>query len=269
MSGLTIKLETGNGAIPVESFLFAIENAVAILGDIERERLQMPRAGLHWAVSGATMNSPLELVLSPVGPDAEEVARELVSIMIQGLRQIVTSPSIPSPLLTLPNWERVASFKKLFRAGVTGLSVGGEAGCADFVQQNIPSDIDERVARLKEVRALPEGYTRSSTFDGTLEFINCHVDPAEVRIYETLTGRAIKGKLPHELIHQAGNALSERVKIVGRTEFSATHEPVTVQIQEIRLFPAENTLPRPQDLYDIDFTGGMDPEEYVRTLRDE
>src|SRR5262249_45647922 len=88
-----------------------------------------------------------------------------------------------------------------------------------------------------------------------------------VRVWERLPERMIRCIIATDQLQHAKDLLGKRVAVTGRISYR-NHKPTSIQVERIDRMQEDSELPELKDIGPINITGGMSPEEYVRSLRD-
>jgi hypothetical protein len=78
-----------------------------------------------------------------------------------------------------------------------------------------------------------EGKLQSISSRGELKFI----------LYECLTDKAVKCVFQEDLLAKAVQSFNKRIYVFGILRYNNTHDPVSIVVQELDVFPDDNDLP--------------------------
>jgi hypothetical protein len=120
----------------------------------------------------------------------------------------------------------------------------------------------------------PQYYNEHTSIEGTLQMVSLYPKP-KIKIYSHRLPAGVMCTFPSnpnektKLINEAKNSIGERVEIYGRLRSDNSGRPLSMEAKAIRAFRPEHKLPKFKDLEGIDITGGLDPTEFIRRLRDD
>lgn len=90
------------------------------------------------------------------------------------------------------------------------------------------------------------------TVEGLLEALNIHGANKAFGVYDPLTGKKVECKLTGKVtVEDLGPAVSKRVAVSGLIFSRSTGERISVQADELEIFPTEEDIPSPDDVLGI------------------
>ncbi len=110
-----------------------------------------------------------------------------------------------------------------------------------------------------------------ATLIGKLETVTVHGGKPAFFIYDPLTGEKIICHIPEDRMAEAKDALDthpHRVSVTGKVKYNRAGKPISIEVADFTPLRDRHELPQMKDLEGIDLTGGVDPTEYIRRLRD-
>jgi len=132
--------------------------------------------------------------------------------------------------------------------------------------------VEEETDNVVELRA--HSYARKAeqaTISGTLETVTVHGKKPKFVIYDPLTNSRIDCFISQEeLLEEAKAALKpvpSHVSVTGTATYSKQGYPTSIVVETLKKLRSRNELPSFKDLEGINFSGDLDPTEYVRRLR--
>jgi hypothetical protein len=90
------------------------------------------------------------------------------------------------------------------------------------------------------------------TVEGKLQALNIHEKPPRFAIYDLLTDRRVECYFTTRIkLEDVLAGVGRRVAVTGLIKTRPTGERVSIEARELRLFPAEDELPTPDDVRGI------------------
>lgn len=109
---------------------------------------------------------------------------------------------------------------------------------------------------LAKVDELIGGTCKSfSTVEGILQAVDLSRKPL-FRIYDLLTNKSLRCYFPSDFLEKIQDALGKRVSVYGVIRSREDGEKVSIEVQEMEIFPSEEELPSIEDIVGI--LGGED-----------
>ncbi|MBN1763959.1 MAG: hypothetical protein JW860_01775 [Sedimentisphaerales bacterium] len=90
-------------------------------------------------------------------------------------------------------------------------------------------------------------YIDYGSIEGKLDAINIHTKP-KISVYDALTGKAIRCYFDESMLDYIISAMGKRVSIYGQIRYKKNGSPISVDIEEIDIFPPQNELPKFKDI---------------------
>jgi len=259
----TFKVRGTDGRIPASTFVHAINNALTMLNNVDMAASASTSPMLIWHIKRVSQRSPLAVTLE-AEPKIEAkmppiaVARHLVRICGHLERRSVRPRDVLDDGLIAAK-ELVATLDR----GLTEIIISSE-GVSARLTQRLAANVDAILGT--------RFYYVDTELEGRLEGIVVHGREPEFYIYDLLTDDRTRCIFSPEFIPQVADLIKTRarVRVSGRARYTQKHKPTIVQVDYFEALPAEQDLPTLEDLHkmDINITGGLDPVEYVRRLRD-
>jgi hypothetical protein len=248
---ITIKVRAREDFVPVESLITIISNTLSILKSLGRRIPGHAPGGAQWKISAASLQSPLSLTLASDDPNSDFLAREYLGT----LDAIENSAEISKDRISFFVLERAKHLVSVLNDGVSQVSFS--------LPNSNPVHPTQRVAANVDYLTAP-AYEDYSTFEGKIEMLSVHGRPV-FRIYDELTGQSISCFFPADHLDEAHDLFNKRVAVSGNARYSRMGRPISIRVEAIRPLHGGITL---EQLKDINITGGVSSEAYVRKQRD-
>jgi len=241
---LMLKLD---GKVMADTFVRAVGDFIALVkdvtGQVTASMAGEARAlgdGVDWVVS-VTKGS----INLAVTPDVVNVpARAAVRAVATGMRQIGKKAERPrfftdAALRLARNLAVLVDGKALEAVQLKASPHGGKA-----------VDLSAKVAA--NVDAIMAGQVRDyGSVEGKLEMISVRNGP-HFTVYDALTDQGVPCHIPTEKLAEAMDAFGKRVSVSGLIRYrKTTGEPLSIEVEELRVFPDRTTLPTADDVYGI------------------
>lgn len=261
----------------VDDLLGQIRDLVEVLRGVERAMEPGGRNDLTWRVTGATMNSPISLELTPfgVGPVSAVIARagRVERAVSSGLRALGKGVERPEYF----NNATLTKAQKLHKRVLNGLS--DTIVSFDPTVDGDPIVIDQPAARNVE-RAIERATAATSTPYKEFGSIEGFVTKPELDGYQRailrfrsrLGGEEIKAYASGDAFHQVeALRLSDvwqgvRIRVYGTIHYKSLGVVDVVNATGMEVLDQE-ALPGMNDILDPEFTHGLTTESYLRELR--
>jgi hypothetical protein len=249
-SEITIKVRAREDFVPVGSFLTIVSNTLSILRSLDHIVRRSKKAA-EWKVSAASLQSPLTLTISSDDPQSENLAREYLGTF----EAIEKSSEIQKDRIPFTVLEQAKALVSVLNDGVAQIGFSTPGSAVVYPTQRVAANVDYLTAAA---------YEDFSTIEGKIETLSVH-GRTLFRIYEDLTGFSVVCYFKAEQLDEAHGAFNKRVAVSGITKYSRMGRPISVQVEAIRKLIGGI---RVEELNDIDLTGGVPSEEYIRRMRD-
>ncbi|MFC2009081.1 hypothetical protein ACFLUT_03405 [Chloroflexota bacterium] len=262
MAEIVFRMLGQEGTISVGSFVDVLQDSMRLVRELDSATSLKRTGALNWTISDLRTGSAVVSIKSrPKQADLDNSA-QVVAAFVGGLsrleREAVTPPYFSDSSLGLVQ----SIVRRLGSDGIAGLVV--ESPDTNELAE-VGIDMGQLVSKLRGTR-----YAAQGSVEGTLETVSIHRAP-RFNVYHSITLRAVRCTLPEDLVAEAGGALGRRVVVSGLVHYNAVDEPVTVDVEAMRLLPPEDHLPSIEDFIGSDpgFTGDLSTGEYIRRMRDD
>jgi hypothetical protein len=268
--------DAATDAPTVEDLLAQIEDWTAILRGVEQAIAEDGASEIEWRVTGASMNSPLAFELTPFprrhGTNIERRTRQLKEQVTAGLQLLRSKPERPS-YFTDPVLEKAERF---FRRVTNGLDLTAVDFGDNLPPVRItPAEASAAVANTVAVRKPKDKpYREIGSAEGVLQRVerDGHGRPV-LFVKLRLDGEIVKciahGDAESEVEHhEIGDVWrGHRVRVFGTLYYKALGHITQIDCDAVQFLRPRHELPRPNDIIDENFTGGLRSEEYLERLR--
>lgn len=266
----------GTDAPTVEDLVAQIEDWFAILRGVEEAIAEDGAREVDWRVTGASMNSPLAFELTAFprrhGMNIERRTREVKEHVAAGLSLLRSRAERPS-YFTEPVLERTA---KLFERVTNGLSLTKiEFGDRLPEIEITPKNARAAATNIAAVRKPTEKpYREIGSVEGTLQrverdgygrpllYVKLRLNGETVKCLAGYDARAEVER--HEIADIWKN---RRIRVFGTIYYRSLGHITQLQADTVQFLRLKEELPRPGDIVDETFTGGLRSEEYLERLR--
>jgi hypothetical protein len=228
-----------SGEVTVSRLLAAGESILKILREVEHGLVgRRGKDPVRWIVSGAKKSSPLELrftgqMVNPRDPVA--LVPETVETVVAGIRAIARRAHRPR-YFTDTALEEAKTL-----ANLASISLKNGAARPASLSRKVAEHIDELIGpKISSV----------GTVVGRLEGLTIHGKKLLV-VYEQLTGRRVNCVFPDHMLEQALRGFNNRVSVYGTIHSRATGEKLSVDVEEMEIFPPDSALPKAEDVRGI------------------
>ncbi len=232
-----------SGEVTVGRLLAAGQSILKILREVEHGLLASQgsttrRDAVRWVVSGARKSSPLELrftgqMINPRGP--VELVPKTVETIVTGIKAIARQPQRPRYFSDAALEEAKAL------ANLASVSLKNGAARPALLNRKVAEHIDELIG--------PK-ITSVGTVIGRLEGLTIHGKKILV-IYEQLSGRRVECVFPDVMLDKALAGFNKRVSVYGTIHSRATGERLSVDVEEMEIYPPDSELPSAEDVRGI------------------
>lgn len=255
---LTIEVVGKGGIVPVGDFVSLVGDTLSALREIDRHLSTRKEATVSWVISKVSMDSPLRLTMSAACPGR---LRPAVGAVIGAYMAALKGMEAGGE--AIPQCVTHEALVHMARAvGRVGDSVERVTYTADGRSVTPTRSAAEHMAQV-----VGGSVERRATVEGRLEMLSIH-GGYTFNVYEPISGRRVACSFPGEMLDQAREAFSQRVRVSGTARFTRDGVPLSMRVERMERLREQHELPQASDLEGINITDGMDPTEYVGMLRD-
>ena len=264
-----LKLQVGRPGKPVDAdaFVHIFQDTIAALKAIDRSFSTHGAETFQWEVIEAGSNSPIFTTIR--GRDVEghngTRSRKITNAFVKGLDELSRDKKCPPGFArdSLRHVEKIVSEAKLHRLKPIYSTSKLEVQISRAMAVNA-----NRARRTLEMRK--SQVVEYGTIEGRLRELGESHSRDKLGVVDKLTGEVTQCYLRNEALEPTVlQGWKHRVAVTGDITIDRQSGlPIRVMVDEIRILRDRGELPQIEDLCGIDITGGVEPSEYVRRLRD-
>lgn len=272
---ITVRVPDEGFPVLVRAFLDLLTTTLEILNQLDAEVSGNPEGSIVWRIADARRSSPLAITLrgQPCRPEFD-FTEKVTSSFVRGVRSLRDGTAARPP-----HFNDVALDRLLHLT----TSLDGELGAIVFELPTGEKAVAEKQTELgiRAVLELPEAldlnatvtrrfYQEYGTLRGQLDVVSVRANKDTFEFTEELTKKAITCRFTDpELFKRAQESLRKRIEVEGRIRYNNQDgSPASMQVEGFRVLGDGTSVPSFRDLEGLDITGGMDPVEFIRRLRD-
>lgn len=265
---LRLEVNGDTNSISYPTFSNATSRFLQLLNEIARAVAVKGEGRVTWYVSGLSSDGSLSVELfsklkPPKGATHKirDFAPDIANSFVAGFENIELHGVSP-PYLSQNGIERLQGLLDLLHSN----------GAKGFTATAIDSKRSVRVSdkaseTLNEL--LPTKHREIGSVEGRLETVTIRKSRKFI-IYHSITKKGVTCYIEDDEVFETAQAnLGSRVAVFGDVSFNAKAEPVSIQVDRVRILADSASLPRAADLTgsDPDFTGDLSTDEYLRSIR--
>lgn len=271
---------TGLGdTIPAESYLELVRSALHVLGEIDLSISQAEKPALDWQIVSASLNSPMLLAIEGMPAEGVNIGRKVIHAYVGALQALEQGVVKKPKYFTDAALYKVKNLISVLNGGIRnmrfitadGISVSPSIKVAETVDELLPdaAEQDDLIEGIDVQNDKSKARTEErATLVGKLEGLDVHGSQPVFHVYDPLSGKKVRCLFDKEKLGYAKESLPHRVSVTGTATYNNKGQIVSIKVIHFRKLRSRNELPQASDLEGIDLTGGIDPTEYVRRLRD-
>ena len=261
MARLRFILHGNLGGISARTFIRFIDDSLKVLSQLDRAASNERNGTLDWTVADLKGGSTVVDVESRVRRGDDDLGSEVSHLYKNGLAQLQVDAHTPA-FFTTDSLRLVRDIvREIRRDGVTGASIA-------LPESGERVDFTPELAQNLEV-LVGVHHKSLGAVEGRLELVSLHRPYRRFNVYDTATGRGVKCSLPAALEDKVIQAIKRRVIASGTVSYNAVGEPLSVQVNNLRVLRREDELPATADLTGSqpDLTGDLSTAAYLRSIR--
>lgn len=262
MARVTLTVRGELREISLESFVLILRESHSILQELDKAISEQRNGTLKWVISGLQSGSAVIEAESRVTRGDEDFGPEVVQHFIDGIHVIQIQGVTPARF----SLDSMFSMRKIVRTlGTNGVST------LDVAVPELDKSVELSSEAETNVQALVGVHHKSiGSVEGRLELISIHQRSRRFNVYHSITRKAVRCNLPKEIENEVVGSLGRRVIVSGLVSYNIRGEPLSVNVDNLRVLKEENYLPSIDDMLGMapDITGGLTTEDYIRRLRD-
>lgn len=266
---LKFELGTKDKPVNVVAFLEMFHNTVLALKDIEKEISTSGASRIEWQIVEAGSNSPVfATIQGSVNGDVDKsYCGIVIDSFVEGIKQLNRDDSCPKYF----NQQSLSRVSKIVSQ-------------SSFYQLRTAFSVNDQTIELKKVAARnahwakqcrelgAQSYIEHGSVEGFLQILSATKKLKDkLSIVDALTEHTTQcyPRDQERLEPKIRESWKRRVVLEGEiTVDRHSRLPKKILFDEIRIFPEQKDLPQIDDMRGIDITGGIEPSEYIRGLRD-
>jgi hypothetical protein len=262
--------------VPFDSFLELARNTLSILQDLDASISQSENASLEWEIIGASLNSPMMLTIKGHSDIGIDISEDVIRAYLTGVEQVDKGSEVMPPYFTADTLRKTRDMVNVLNDGIKKVAFSSPKSVPV-----VPSKkVIENVAVILEAQELEESNNvvelhahrhstkeEQATITGTLETVTVHGKKPKFVIYDPLTSNRIDCFFQEEKLEEIKSLLPSRVSVTGTAKHNKQGHPTSIEVETFKKLRSKGELPSFKDLEGINFSGELDPTEYVRRLR--
>ncbi len=231
--------------LPFDKFREAQEEIAVILQEVEKNVSENRRSSVNWVISSITTGS-VHLTIEGIPKERIPVSQvaEVVASVESGIAILEQRPERP-PFFSDRALESAKALAGLVGKDILTIQLGINSQRVNLTQ-HLVANVDELIGGK---------YKSFGTIEGILKAIDLSRKPL-FRIYDLLTNKSLRCYFPSDFLEKTKDALGKRVSAYGVIRSREDGERVSIEVQEMDIFPSEEELPSIEDI--IGILGGED-----------
>lgn len=254
---ITIVIEPKFEGLSVPSAVSAITNLLKILKDVKRNHHDLHDKSLTWKLVKCRMESPLTMTFSARTKTMDYSAAPLINQVIRGFEQLEKSAAMP-PGFTDRTIDYVEDLSKILSNSVKAIRIQAEETGGINVTQHTSANISE----IKKNFLEREDF---ATIEGIIKGTNIQ-ERAFFNLFDNMHGRRIECYYNQDFIIDQVR-LGKRASVFGIAKYKGKIIK-SIDVKKVKWLRDRSQLPQFKGTERVDITGGEDPVELIRRIRD-
>ncbi|MBW4680669.1 MAG: hypothetical protein KME19_11205 [Microcoleus vaginatus WJT46-NPBG5] len=223
-----------------DKFRKAQEELATILCEVEQNLAESQRPSVSWVVSSVSSGS-VHLTVKGIPKDETAVVQvaEVVRAVESGIATLEERPERP-PFFSDRALESAKALASLVDKDILMIQVSVNSHKVNLTK-HLVANVDELIGAK---------YKSFGSIEGLLKAIDLSRKPL-FRIYDLITNKSIKCYFPSNFIDQIKDALGKRVAVYGLICSREDGQKVSIEVEEMEVFPSEQELPSIEDILGI------------------
>ena len=223
-----------------DKFRKAQEELATILCEVDQNLAENQRPSVSWVVSSISSGS-VHLTVKGIPKDDIEVFQvaEVVRAVESGIATLEERPERP-PFFSDRALESAKALASLVGKDILMIQVGVNSQKVNLTK-HLVANVDELIGA---------NYKSFGSVEGLLKAIDLSRKPL-FRIYDLITNKSIKCYFSSNFIGQIKDALDKRVAVYGLIRSREDGQKVSIEVEEMEVFPGEQELPSIEDILGI------------------
>lgn len=261
---LTVVLDGRANILSPESVITVISSLAALLKSIDTHLWQVNAPRYQWSISGATMNSPLEITLTAIRmgdlPDAD-----VVGGLINGFKILEAKKNVVPPYFCEDDLIAAKKLVSVYDDGIASITLRTTKKKSIQPTRRIADKVDvltrSAPVATQDAYGSIEGKLRRVTVDDREDH-----ELSEIQIIDRMTESVVECKLDAGLAEELSPYVRKRVVLYGKIHYE------NLVPKKIRVEGFDAISPTPPTLEQIhkmgfSITGGKDAREFIEELR--
>lgn len=252
---MTVVMQPAHNCVPLNSLTGVTSNLLDLLECIEDVIDVGNRLSTRWNLIGVRMQSPLTLEIAGQCEEEPAFPQQITAESVQGMLDLEARKHLPRHF----NTKALSKARDLARQVGNGLAaITIAAGGASVSPTGRLACYVDELTRESACHTQLEGTVEMVTVRGRKHF----------NMYDVASDRGITCYFADAMLAEVLDAFGKRVVAYGMGRFDHEGAPLSLEVEELRQQAQQDELPQFSDLEGIDITGGLNPTEYIRRLRD-
>lgn len=226
--------------LPFDKFRKAQEELATILREVDRNLTGNQRPSVSWVVSSVSSGS-VHLTVKGIPQDdiPDFKVAEVVIAVESGIATLEEHPERP-PFFSDRALESAKALANLVGKDILMIQVGANSNKVNLTK-HLVANVDELIGA---------NYKSFGSIEGILNVIDLSRKPI-FKIYDLLTNKSVRCFFPSNFLEEIKDALGKRVSVYGLIRSREDGQKVSIEIEEMELFPSEQELPSIEDMIGI------------------
>ncbi|RJP71359.1 MAG: hypothetical protein C4532_07485 [Candidatus Abyssobacteria bacterium SURF_17] len=236
----SLTFEFSGSRVTAEEFVKGINAFFSLLNEVSANITGTPK-GLRWIVRVEPGSVRMKFIPERLKP-FPETPEEIVTKIDEGVRMIETRSERPTYFSdkALKRLRTLIQIRKGESGKVQPIKVGSNGKRSRLTQKS-----------LANINRLFEGeYKDWGSIEGKLEMI-AERPSYRFAVYDDLTDKPINCHFPKDILPEILKAFGKRVYVSGIIHYQGDGEPLSIDVEEIELFPSPQELPSASDVEGI------------------
>ena len=255
---LTVLVEARDYRVPVRSLLRVLGDVTDMLSDIDASVSNNRSGSVSWLIEDVSLINPMVVTLVGVPNGDADNGIEVVHYAIEGLREVERGTERIPRHFTVHTLEKAKDMTAVLADGVQRVTLARPGGESLTVSQHLAANAEA---------LLPKEYDELGTIRGKLESLDIH-QTYGLSVWDILRRRRIECHFPPEIYETACGLMGRRVDASGKIRYSQEGVPIRMHVERMRVLSDHDAIGEVLNGPPMDITGGIDPVEYVRKIRD-
>jgi len=224
--------------ITADRFSRAIDAFFEVVTEVTEAVTGESRA-VDWIVSVAPGSINLGVAAEPRKDKAR--TNEVVYALYSGFQELSKKSSSRPDFFTDTALEKTRELIKI--------QDGKAVSAIQIRRSNSRVTLNQKVL-INVERILGGTLSEVGTLEGKLEMISAR-GGFHAGVWDALTDRPVRCNIPPGLTDRAMRAFKKRVAVSGTIRYRNTGEPLSIDVEELEIFPETDKLPTAEDVYGI------------------